>query len=115
MFPALATGCTMVLKPSEDAPFSRHIFAEIMHAADVPAGVFNLIQGAGPGVGAALARHPDIDLVSFTGSTRAGVESREERRRPTVKRVGQELGGKSPNIILDDATSPSRRDRRCVA
>src|ERR1700683_2796972 len=73
VFPALATGCTVILKPSEVAAFSAHIFAEIMHAADVPAGVFNLIQGDGPGVGAALARHPDIDLISFTGSTSAGV------------------------------------------
>jgi aldehyde dehydrogenase (NAD+) len=92
----------VVLKPSEVAPFSAHIFAEIMHAADVPAGVFNLIQGDGPGVGAALARHPDIDLVSFTGSTRAGVDI-AKNAAATVKRVCQELGGKSPNIILDDA------------
>jgi aldehyde dehydrogenase (NAD+) len=102
VFPALATGCTVVLKPSEAAPFSAHIFAEIMHAADVPAGVFNLIQGDGPGVGAALARHPDIDLISFTGSTRAGVDI-AKNAAATVKRVCQELGGKSPNIILDDA------------
>jgi aldehyde dehydrogenase (NAD+) len=102
VFPALATGCTVVLKPSEVAPFSAHIFAEIMHAADVPAGVFNLIQGDGPGVGAALARHPDIDLISFTGSTRAGVDI-AKNAAATVKRVCQELGGKSPNIILDDA------------
>jgi aldehyde dehydrogenase (NAD+) len=102
VFPALATGCTVVLKPSEVAPFSAHIFAEIMHAADVPAGVFNLIQGDGPGVGAAIARHPDIDLISFTGSTRAGVDI-AKNAAATVKRVCQELGGKSPNIILDDA------------
>ena len=102
VFPALATGCTVILKPSEVAPFSAHIFAEIMHAADVPAGVFNLIQGDGPGVGAALARHPDIDLISFTGSTRAGVDI-AKNAAATVKRVCQELGGKSPNIILDDA------------
>jgi aldehyde dehydrogenase (NAD+) len=102
VFPALATGCTVVLKPSEVAPFSAHIFAEIMDAADVPAGVFNLIQGDGPGVGAALARHPDIDLISFTGSTRAGVDI-AKNAAATVKRVCQELGGKSPNIILDDA------------
>jgi aldehyde dehydrogenase (NAD+) len=102
VFPALATGCTVVLKPSEVAPFSAHIFAEIMHAADVPAGVFNLIQGDGPGVGAALARHPDIDLISFTGSTRAGVDI-AKNAAATVKRVCQELGGKSPNIIFDDA------------
>ena len=102
VFPALATGCTVILKPSEVAPFSAHIFAEIMHAADVPAGVFNLIQGDGPGVGAALARHPDIDLVSFTGSTRAGVDI-AKNAAASVKRVCQELGGKSPNIIFDDA------------
>jgi aldehyde dehydrogenase (NAD+) len=102
VFPALATGCTVILKPSEVAPFSAHIFAEIMHAAGVPAGVFNLIQGDGPGVGAALARHPDIDLISFTGSTRAGVDI-AKNAAATVKRVCQELGGKSPNIIFDDA------------
>jgi aldehyde dehydrogenase (NAD+) len=102
VFPALATGCTVVLKPSEVAPFSAHIFAEIMHAAGVPAGVFNLIQGDGPGVGAALARHPDIDLISFTGSTRAGVDI-AKNAAASVKRVCQELGGKSPNIIFDDA------------
>jgi aldehyde dehydrogenase (NAD+) len=102
VFPALATGCTVILKPSEVAAFSAHIFAEIMHAADVPPGVFNLIQGDGPGVGAALARHPDIDLVSFTGSTRAGVDI-AKNAAASVKRVCQELGGKSPNIIFDDA------------
>ncbi len=102
VFPALATGCTVILKPSEVAPFSAHIFAEIMDAADVPAGVFNLIQGDGPGVGAALARHPDIDLISFTGSTRAGVDI-AKNAAASVKRVCQELGGKSPNIIFDDA------------
>ncbi len=102
VFPALATGCTVVLKPSEVAPFSAQIFAEILNAAGVPAGVFNLIQGDGPGVGAALARHPDVDLISFTGSTRAGVDI-AKNAAPTVKRVCQELGGKSPNIILDDA------------
>src|SRR5579859_2446833 len=102
VFPALATGCTVILKPSEVAPFSGQIFAEILDAAGVPAGVFNLVQGDGPGVGVALSRHPDIDLVSFTGSTRAGVEI-AKNAAPTVKRVCQELGGKSPNIILDDA------------
>src|SRR4029453_10626557 len=100
--PAIATGCTMVLKPSEVAPFSGQIFAEIMHAAGVPAGVFNMVQGAGPGVGAAISSHPDVDMVSFTGSTRAGVEV-AKAAAPTVKRVAQELGGKSANIILDDA------------
>ncbi len=102
VFPALATGCTVVLKPSEVAPFSAQIFAEILHAAGVPAGVFNLVQGDGPGVGVALSRHPDVDLISFTGSTRAGIEI-AKNAAPTVKRVCQELGGKSPNIILDDA------------
>ena len=101
VFPALATGCTSVLKPSEVAPFSAQVFAEILHAAGVPAGVFNLIQGDGPGVGVALASHPDIDMVSFTGSTRAGIEV-ARNAAPTVKRVAQELGGKSPNIVLDD-------------
>ena len=101
VFPALATGCTVILKPSEIAPFTGQIFAEILHAAGVPAGVFNLIQGDGPGVGTALSVHPDIDMISFTGSTRAGVEI-AKNAAPSVKRVTQELGGKSPNIILDD-------------
>jgi aldehyde dehydrogenase (NAD+) len=100
--PALAAGCTMVLKPSEFAPFSAIIWAEVMHEAGVPAGVFNLINGTGTEVGAALASHPDIDMVSFTGSTRAGTEV-AKLAAPTVKRVHQELGGKSPNILLDDA------------
>ncbi|HEY7900092.1 MAG TPA: aldehyde dehydrogenase family protein [Caulobacteraceae bacterium] len=100
--PALATGCTMVLKPSEEAPFSAILWAEVMHAAGVPAGVFNLINGTGAEVGAAIAAHPGIDMVSFTGSTRAGVEV-AKAAAPTVKRVAQELGGKSPNIILEDA------------
>ncbi|MDB5457087.1 MAG: Aldehyde dehydrogenase, partial [Caulobacter sp.] len=100
--PALATGCTMVLKPSEIAPFSAQIWTEILHAAGVPAGVFNLVNGDGPTVGAALSSHPQVDMVSFTGSTRAGVEV-ARNAAPTVKRVHQELGGKSPNIILEDA------------
>ncbi len=100
--PALAVGCTMVLKPSEIAPFSGQIWAEVMAAAGVPAGVFNLVNGDGPTVGAALSRHPQVDMVSFTGSTRAGIEV-ARNAAPTVKRVAQELGGKSPNIILDDA------------
>ncbi|MGF2945181.1 aldehyde dehydrogenase family protein [Mycobacterium sp. Lab-001] len=102
VYPALATGCTMILKPSEVAPFSACVFAEVLDAAGVPAGVFNLVNGDGPGVGMALAGHPDIDMVSFTGSTRAGVEV-AKAAAPTVKRVTQELGGKSPNIVLDDA------------
>ena len=100
--PALAAGCTMVLKPSEVAPLDAIIFAEVLHAAGVPAGVFNLVNGDGPEVGAALCSHPDIAMVSFTGSTRAGVAV-AENAAPTVKRVAQELGGKSANIILDDA------------
>ncbi|HKX79753.1 MAG TPA: aldehyde dehydrogenase family protein [Novosphingobium sp.] len=101
VYPALATGCTMVLKPSEVSPFSAQIFAEILDAAGVPAGVFNLVHGDGPGVGAAMSSHPDIDMISFTGSTRAGVDI-ARNAAATVKRVSQELGGKSPNIILDD-------------
>ncbi len=100
--PALATGNTMVLKPSEIAPFNAYIFAEIMDAAGVPAGVFNLVNGDGPGVGEAISGHPDIDMVSFTGSTRAGILI-AKNAADTVKRVAQELGGKSPNIVLDDS------------
>lgn len=100
--PALAAGCTMVLKPSEVAPFSANVFAEILDEAGVPAGVFNLVHGDGPGVGSALSVHPDIAMVSFTGSTRAGVAV-AQNAAPSVKRVAQELGGKSANIILDDA------------
>jgi aldehyde dehydrogenase (NAD+) len=100
--PALATGCTMVLKPSELAPLSAYLFAQILDEAGVPAGVFNLVNGDGPTVGSAIACHPDIAMVSFTGSTRAGV-SVATAAAPTVKRVTQELGGKSANIILDDA------------
>lgn len=100
--PALAAGCTMILKPSEIAPLSALVFAEILDEAGVPAGVFNLINGDGATVGSALSAHPDIDMVSFTGSTRAGIEV-ARNAAPTVKRVTQELGGKSANIILDDA------------
>lgn len=100
--PALAAGCTMVLKPSEIAPIDALIIAEILHEAGVPPGVFNLVNGDGPGVGAALSAHPGVDMVSFTGSTRAGVLV-AQAAAPTVKRVAQELGGKSPNIILEDA------------
>lgn len=100
--PALAAGCTMVLKPSEVAPLNAIIFAEILDAAGVPPGVFNLVNGDGPSVGAALSSHPDVDMMSFTGSTRAGVEVARSAAA-TVKRVAQELGGKSANIILDDA------------
>lgn len=100
--PALAAGCTMVLKPSEIAPLSAHVFAEILQEAGVPKGVFNLVDGDGPTVGEAIARHPDIDMVSFTGSTRAGVLV-AKAAADSVKRVSQELGGKSANIILEDA------------
>jgi aldehyde dehydrogenase (NAD+) len=100
--PALAVGCTVVLKPSEVAPVTAHIFAEILAEAGVPKGVFNLVDGDGPGVGAAISSHPDIDMVSFTGSTRAGVLV-AKAAADTVKRVSQELGGKSANIILEDA------------
>lgn len=100
--PALATGCTVVLKPSELAPLSAHVFAEILIEAGVPNGVFNLVDGDGPTVGHAVASHPDIDMVSFTGSTRAGVLV-ARAAADSVKRVAQELGGKSANVILDDA------------
>ncbi len=100
--PAIAAGCTMILKPSEIAPFDAIIFAEILDEAGVPAGVFNLINGDGAGVGTALSQHPDIAMMSFTGSTRAGVLV-AQNAAPSVKRVAQELGGKSANIILDDA------------
>src|SRR5262249_51152448 len=100
--PALAAGCTMVLKPSEFTPSSALIFAEILHEAGVPKGVFNLINGIGPEVGAAMSEHTGLDMISFTGSTRAGIDV-ARRAAPTVKRVSQELGGKSPNIILEDA------------
>jgi aldehyde dehydrogenase (NAD+) len=100
--PALAAGCTMVLKPSEVAPLNAILFAEILNDAGVPPGVFNLVNGSGVEVGAALSAHPDIDMMSFTGSTRAGIEV-ARAAAPSVKRVAQELGGKSANIILDDA------------
>lgn len=100
--PAIAAGCTMVLKPSEVAPLNALIFAEVMHEAGVPAGVFNLVNGDGPTVGVAMSSHPDVDMMSFTGSTRAGISVAENAAK-TVKRVAQELGGKSPNLILDDA------------
>lgn len=100
--PALAAGCTVVLKPSEQAPLSAQLFAEYVHEAGFPAGVFNMVQGAGATVGHALAVHPDIDMISFTGSTRAGI-SVAKAAADTVKRVAQELGGKSPNIVFADA------------
>ncbi len=100
--PAIAAGCTMILKPSEIAPMNALLFAEVMHEAGVPAGVFNLINGDGPTVGEAMSSHPGIDMMSFTGSTRAGIAV-AKAAADTVKRVAQELGGKSANIVLDDA------------
>jgi aldehyde dehydrogenase (NAD+) len=100
--PALAAGCTVVLKPSELSPLSAMLFAEVVHDAGIPPGVFNLVSGNGPEVGAALSAHPDVDMISITGSTRAGVLV-AQAAAPTVKRVAQELGGKSPNVILPDA------------
>jgi acyl-CoA reductase-like NAD-dependent aldehyde dehydrogenase len=103
--PALATGCTMILKPSELAPCSAHIIAEILHEAGVPKGVFNLVDGEGSTVGASISAHEGVDMVSFTGSTRAGVLV-DKAAADTVKRVALELGGKSPNIILEGAPLP---------
>ena len=100
--PAIAAGCTIVLKPSELSPYSALLFAQLMHDAGTPPGVFNLVNGTGERVGAALASHPDVDMISITGSTRAGVLV-AQAAAPSVKRVVQELGGKSPNILLDDA------------
>ncbi len=100
--PAIAAGCTVVLKPSEIAPISGIVFSEVMEAAGVPAGVYNMVNGTGPDVGQVMAGHPDVDMVSFTGSTRAGIIV-ARTAADTVKRVAQELGGKSPNIILPDA------------
>ncbi|WP_428484596.1 aldehyde dehydrogenase family protein [Rhodopila sp.] len=99
--PAIGAGCTMVLKPSEVAPLNAIIWSEVMHAAGVPAGVYNMVQGEGAVVGAAMSAHPDIDMMSFTGSTRAGILV-AQAAAPTVKRVSQELGGKSANILLPD-------------
>ena len=100
--PALAAGCTMVLKPSEIAPLNAILFAEVLDEAGVPPGVFNLVNGDGPTVGEAMSAHPGIDMMSFTGSTRAGIAVAKAAAN-TVKRVAQELGGKSANIVLDDA------------
>lgn len=100
--PALAAGCTIVLKPSQDACLSSALLAEILHEAGVPKGVFNLVQGSGSKIGDYMSRHPDIDMISFTGSTQAGAEV-SKAAAPTIKRVALELGGKSANIILDDA------------
>jgi aldehyde dehydrogenase (NAD+) len=107
VIPALATGCTCVLKPSEHTPMSASIFAEIIHAAGYPAGVFNLVHGDGPTVGAAMSRHPDIQMMSFTGSTRAGTAVTKDAA-DTVKRVTLELGGKSPNLVFADCDLEER-------
>jgi aldehyde dehydrogenase (NAD+) len=104
--PAIAAGCTMVLKPTEIAPLNAIIWSEVMHAAGVPAGVYNMVQGEGAVVGAAMSAHPDIDMMSFTGSTRAGVLV-AQAAAVTVKRVAQELGGKSANILLPDVDIPT--------
>ena len=104
--PALAAGNTMILKPSEEAPGNAIILAEILDKAGVPAGVFNLVNGDGPGVGATLSSHKDVDMVSFTGSTRAGIAV-ALAAAPTVKRVHQELGGKAPNLVLKGADLPA--------
>ena len=106
VIPALLTGCTMVLKPSEIAPLSSLLFAEIMHEAGTPAGIFNLVNGDGAGVGTQLSGHPDIDMVSFTGSTRAGIAI-SKNAAETLKRVHLELGGKGANIIFADAHEKS--------
>ncbi len=116
VLPALAAGCTMVLKPSEEAPSSALIFAEVLDQAGVPAGVFNLVNGTGPTVGEALSSHPDVDMVSITGSTRAGIAV-AKAAAGTVKRVTQELGGKSANILLEDvdiSSAVSRGVRHCM-
>ncbi len=102
VIPAMATGCTMVLKPSEISPLSGLLFAEFVHEAGFPAGVFNLVNGDGPGVGSQLSAHPDVDMVSFTGSTRAGIAI-SKAAADTLKRVSLELGGKGANIIFEDA------------
>jgi len=105
VLPALAAGCTMVLKPSEEAPIDAIIWSEVMHAAGTPKGVYNMIQGAGAVVGEAMSAHPGIDMMSFTGSTRAGIRV-AQAAAATVKRVAQELGGKSANILLPDVDIP---------
>jgi aldehyde dehydrogenase (NAD+) len=105
IFPALATGNTMILKPPQLAPYSAQILAEVLHAAGVPAGVFNMVQGAGAVLGTALTTHEDVDMISFTGSEGVGVQISKDAA-PTVKRVGLELGGKSAYVVLDDAALP---------
>ena len=114
VIPALAAGCTMVLKPSEIAPLSSHLFAEMLDEAGFPAGVFNLVNGDGAGVGTQLSGHPDIDMISFTGSTRAGIAI-SENAADTIKRVSLELGGKGANLIFADADDKAvtRGARHC--
>lgn len=107
VLPVIATGCTCVLKPSEHTPISAMLYAEILHEAGVPAGVFNLVNGVGPVVGAALSRHPDIQMMSFTGSTRAGTAVTHDAA-DSVKRVTLELGGKSPNLVFADCDLAAR-------
>ncbi|MCU9850258.1 aldehyde dehydrogenase family protein [Defluviimonas sp. WL0024] len=107
VLPALAAGCTCVLKPSEHTPLSAAVYAQMIHDAGFPAGVFNLVHGDGPTVGAALSRHPDVDMISFTGSTRAGVAVARDAAE-TVKRVTLELGGKSPNLVFADCDLKER-------
>ena len=107
VLPVIATGCTCVLKPSEHTPISAMIYAEILHEAGVPAGVFNMVNGTGPVVGSALSRHADIQMMSFTGSTRAGTAVTQDAAS-SVKRVTLELGGKSPNLIFADCDLETR-------
>ena len=107
VLPAIATGCTCVLKPSEHTPVSAMLYADILHEAGVPAGVFNMVNGTGPVVGAALSRHPDVQMMSFTGSTRAGTAVTRDSA-DSVKRVTLELGGKSPNLVFADCNLEER-------
>ena len=106
--PAIAAGCTVVLKPSEVTPLNAYLLAEVLDEVGLPAGVFNLVIGTGPEVGSAISKHPDVDMVSFTGSGRAGAEVQRDAAAH-AKRVGLELGGKSANIVLDDADPPRSR------
>jgi aldehyde dehydrogenase (NAD+) len=116
VIPALIAGCTMVLKPSEEAPLSSLLFAEFVHQAGVPAGVFNLVNGDGLGVGTQLSAHPDVEMISFTGSTRAG-KAISKTAAETLKRVSLELGGKGANLVFADADDKAveRGVRHCMA
>ena len=115
VLPAMAAGCTLVIKPSEIAPLSSHLFAEMVHEAGFPAGVFNMVHGDGPGVGSQLTAHPDVDMISFTGSSRAGILI-TKNAADTVKRLALELGGKGANIIFADADKDAveRGVRQCM-